>query len=162
MAPAIHIPSLLDLSGYDAWWRDTIHDDIIKWKHFCFTFPLWGESTWYRWIPLTKASDAEFLYSFTCVWTNGWENNRNDGYLRRHRAHYDVTVMCISILYYSLFRFDIGHLPWDASLLWPRILYNGVIQGQSDYPLKHILVWGPCAMKIVFILPEIACCLSNV
>ena len=32
-------------------------------------------------------------FSLTCVWTNGWANNREAGELRRHRAHYDATVM---------------------------------------------------------------------
>ena len=36
----------------------TNHDDIIKWKHFRVTGPLWGESAG-QWISLTKASDAE-------------------------------------------------------------------------------------------------------
>ena len=42
------------------------HDDVIKWKHFRVTGPLWGEFTGPRWIPRTKASDAElwcFLWS---------------------------------------------------------------------------------------------------
>ena len=45
-----------------------------------------------RWIPRTKASDAE-LWFFICAWINDWVNNREAGDLRRHRAHYDVTVM---------------------------------------------------------------------
>ena len=28
-----------------------------------------------------------------CDWTNDWVNNREAGDLRRHLAHYDVTVM---------------------------------------------------------------------
>ena len=36
------------------------HDDVIKWKHFCVTGPLRGESTGHLWIPLTKASDMDF------------------------------------------------------------------------------------------------------
>ena len=28
-----------------------------------------------------------------CAWTIGWVNNRGAGDLRRHRTHYDVTVM---------------------------------------------------------------------
>ena len=42
------------------------HDDATKWKYFPLYWPLWGETTGYRWIPLTKASDAElwcFLWS---------------------------------------------------------------------------------------------------
>ena len=40
--------------------------EVIKWKHFPVTVPLWGECTGHRWIPLTKTSDAElwcFLWS---------------------------------------------------------------------------------------------------
>ena len=33
------------------------------------------------------------MFSLICTWTNGWANNRNAGDLRRHRVHYDVTVM---------------------------------------------------------------------
>ena len=36
------------------------HDDVIKWKHFRVTGHLCGEFTGERWIPRTKASDAEF------------------------------------------------------------------------------------------------------
>ena len=35
------------------------HDDVIKWKHFPRSWPLCGEFTGHRWIPHTKASDAE-------------------------------------------------------------------------------------------------------
>ena len=35
------------------------------------------------------------MFSLICVWTNFWANNRDAGDLRRHRAHYDVTVMLI-------------------------------------------------------------------
>ena len=35
------------------------HDDVIKWKHLCVTGHLCGEFTGPRWIPHTKASDAE-------------------------------------------------------------------------------------------------------
>ena len=53
-----------------------------------------GEFIGHRWIPRTKASDAElWCFFFICAWINGWVNNRKAGDLRRHRAHYDVTVM---------------------------------------------------------------------
>ena len=60
---------------------------------FRVTGPLCGEFTGHRWIPHTKASDAE-LYCFSIwAWINGWVNNRKAGDLRRYRAHYDVTVI---------------------------------------------------------------------
>ena len=39
-------------------WK-TCHDDVIKWKHFPRYWPFVREFTGHRWIPLTKASDAE-------------------------------------------------------------------------------------------------------
>ena len=61
---------------------------------FRVTGPLWKESTGDRWIPLTNASNAELLmYSLICSWINGWVTNGEAGDLRRHRTHYDVTVM---------------------------------------------------------------------
>ena len=34
------------------------------------------------------------MFPLMCAWINGWVNNRKTGDLRRHRAHYDVIVMC--------------------------------------------------------------------
>ena len=39
--------------------------------------------------PVTRGFDVSLIWA----WTNGWVNNRDAGDLRRHRAHYDVTVM---------------------------------------------------------------------
>ena len=63
---------------------------------FRVTSPLCGEFTRHWWIPLTKASDTE-LWCFL-----GWVNNHKAGNLRRHCAHYDVTVtwnlsICVGI-----------------------------------------------------------------
>ena len=46
----------------------SIHDDVIKWKHF-------------------------LLFSLIYAFINGWVNTREAGDVRRRRAHYDVTVM---------------------------------------------------------------------
>ena len=63
-------------------------------KIFCVTGPLCGELTGHRWIPLTKASDAEiWFFLWSVPWINGWVNNREAGDLRRHRVHYDAIVM---------------------------------------------------------------------
>ena len=63
---------------------------------FCVTGPLCGEFTRHRWIPLTKASDAElWCFLWLAPWINDWVNNRAAGDLRHHRAHYDVIVMNI-------------------------------------------------------------------
>ena len=61
-------------------------DDVIKWKHFRVTSPLCGEFTGNRWIPLTKASDAELWCFFDL-------RQIYAGDLRCHRGHYDITAM---------------------------------------------------------------------
>ena len=60
---------------------------------FCVAGPLCEEFTGHRWIPLTKASDAEHWCFLHLCWIDGWVNNREVGDLRRRRAHYDVIVM---------------------------------------------------------------------
>ena len=79
------------------------HEPII-WSKFIMTSSngnifrvtdhLCGEFTGSRWIPRTKASDAE-LWCF--VWSgpekNSWVNNCEAGDLRRYLAHCDVIVM---------------------------------------------------------------------
>ena len=86
---------------------------------FGVTGPLWGESTGHRWIPLTKASDTVLWCFLWSAWTNDWATTRDVGDLRRHRAHYDVTVMCLLfqavvsltlfVLYAPLFS-SVGHV----------------------------------------------------
>ena len=70
------------------------HDDVIKWKHFPRYWPF------VRGIhrsPVNSPHKGQWrgalMFSFICVWINGWVNNRKAGDLRRYRAHYDVTVM---------------------------------------------------------------------
>ena len=61
---------------------------------FRVTGLLCGEFLGHRWIPRPKVGDAElwcFLWSPT--WTIGWVNNWDAANLRRHRTHYDGTVM---------------------------------------------------------------------
>ena len=62
---------------------------------FRVTGHLCGEFTGDRGIPGTKASDAEHWCFLWSAWMDGWVNNHEAGDLRRHRAHYDVTVMIL-------------------------------------------------------------------
>ena len=56
---------------------------------FRVTGHLCGEFTGHRWIR------GALVFSLICAWINGWVNNGQDGNLRRHRAHYDVTVIFV-------------------------------------------------------------------
>ena len=52
--------------------------------------PVTGEFPAQR--PVTRSFD---VFTSMCSWINRWLNNDEAGDLRRHRAHYDVTVMCL-------------------------------------------------------------------
>ena len=72
----------------------SIHDDVIKWKHFPHYWPF------VRGIhrspvnsPLKGQWRGALMFFLIFVWINGWVNNREAGDLRRYRAHYDVTLM---------------------------------------------------------------------
>ena len=60
-------------------------------------FHVTGHLCGQRWIPHTKAGDVELLFSLICAWINGWVNNCEAGDLRRHRAHYNATLMQLLI-----------------------------------------------------------------
>ena len=72
----------------------TLHDDVIKWKHFPRYWPV------VRGIhrsPVTSPHKGQWcgalMFSLICARINGCVNNGEAGHLRRHRAHYDVIVM---------------------------------------------------------------------
>ena len=91
--------------------------------------PITGEFPSHR--PVTRSFDVFFDLRLKKKQKNGWVNNRDAGYLRRHRAHYDVTVMwCQIVTQWS------GH-PWYLSAFNPSLL--------SHFELVKGSHWGlPC------------------
>ena len=64
------------------------HDEIFRVTGLCAgNSPATGEFSSQR--PVTRSFDVFFDLRLK----NGWANNRDADDLRRHRAHYDVTVM---------------------------------------------------------------------
>ena len=83
---------------------------------FRVTGPLCGEFTFHRWIPHTKASDAElWCFLWFAPWINGWVNNREAGDLIRHRAHYDVIVIGQKLLLTSAKCIDVYSHVWKPN-----------------------------------------------
>ena len=71
-----------------------LHDDVIKWKCFPRYWPfVQGIHRWPVNFPHKGQWRGGLMFSFICAWINAWVNNREAGDLRRHCAHYDVTVM---------------------------------------------------------------------
>ena len=70
------------------------HDDVIKWIQF--------PRNWFFVRAIHRSSmnsphkgrwRGKLMFFLICARINGWVNNREPGDLRRHRTHYDVTVM---------------------------------------------------------------------
>ena len=72
-----------------------IYHMMTSWNGNIFraTGHLCREFTGHRWIPCTKASDAELWCFLWSAPENGWVNNHVAGDLRHHHTHYDVIVM---------------------------------------------------------------------
>ena len=85
------------------------HNDVIRWKPFPRYWPFVREI--HR-SPVNSPHKGQWcgalMFSLICAWINGWVNNREAGDLRRHRTHYDVTVMLF------LFR----QCRWLRSSIW--------------------------------------------
>ena len=70
------------------------HDDVIKRKHFPRYWPfVQGIHRSPVDSPHKGQRRGALMFSLICAWINGWVNNDEAGDLRRHRAHYDVSVM---------------------------------------------------------------------
>ena len=131
-----------------------IYDDVIKWKHFPLYWPfVWGIHQ----SPLNSTHKGQWrgtlMFSLICAWTNGWVNNRDAGDLRRHRDHYDVTVMTCgslertvivtskSIVQLNIFRVRVGlGAIWvDMYFIWYIILLLMIIVPVSFVPYVYWL-----------------------
>ena len=80
------------------------HDGVIKWKHF----PRYFMRGIHR-SPVNSPHKGQWhwalMFSLICVWKKQQQLSKNIRYagdLRRHISHYDVTVMVIVLVAYSL------------------------------------------------------------
>ena len=71
-----------------------MHVDVIKWKYFPRYWPI------LRGIHRSQVNSPHkgqwrgaLMFSLICAWINGRASTHEASDLRRHRAHYDVTVM---------------------------------------------------------------------
>ena len=56
------------------------------------------------------------MFSFISAWTDNWANNRDADDLRRHHAHYDITVMYLDLKSkYLIWCMSWGHTTWLAT-----------------------------------------------
>ena len=110
------------------------HDDVIKWKHFPRYWPhVRGIHRSPVDSPHIDQWRGALMFSLICAWTNVWANNRDASDLRRHRGHYDVTVLTIHDCRRCL-RFDV-----PAFLLSPyRLILAMYFSVITHVLLRHV------------------------
>ena len=87
----------------------------MKWKHFPTHWPfVRGFHPSSVNSPHKGQSRGTLMSSLICAWINGWVNNRDAGDLRRHRTHYDVTVLAIVLRQFC----HHGHLVHQHYMVW--------------------------------------------
>ena len=68
------------------------------WRHQMETFSFWPFIRGTHRSPVNSPYKGQWRgavkFSLIGAWINGWENDRKAGDMRRHRAYYDVTVVC--------------------------------------------------------------------
>ena len=113
-----------------------LHDDVIKWKHFPRYWPF---ARGIHRSPVNSPHKGQWrgalMFSLICVWINGWLNNREAGDLRRHCAHYGVTVM-----------------------LGLRNIFAHILQGCSHWTSVH---WGRNGLDMINSFPPNAACMRK-
>ena len=115
-------------------------NDVINWKHFPRYWPF------VRGIhqpPVNSPYKGQWretlMFSLMWAWTNSWIKNRDAGDLRRHHAHYDITVIwcafCLSLLLCIRY----------------RVILDRVIRRYwMNFTLQHIEVetrWPPFCLR---------------
>ena len=90
-------------------WRQQplFHDDVMEWKHFPVTDPLCGTFTCHWWIPAQRPVTRSFEVLFDLRLNK--RLSKQSG-CRRHRAHYDVIIMCTA----NGILMAIGLTSWDS------------------------------------------------
>ena len=102
------------------------HDDVIKRKHFPRYLPfVRGIHRWPVNSPHKGRWRGTLMFSLIYAWINGWINNREAGDLRRHRAHYDATVMRWPMMTYGSLQAEFIEIKQNDQIhrYWTPTLY---------------------------------------
>ena len=115
-----------------------LYDDVIKWRHLP---RYWSFVRGIHRSPVNSPDKGQWrgalMFSFFCAWTNSWVKKRDASDFRRHRAHYDVTVMhsvhtTFTCWYWSLVNIACSHLGFCIPVFFSF----------------HFLVYKPCCWNI--------------
>ena len=132
----------------------SLHDNVIKWKHFPRYWPFVWRIHRFRWIPRTK---DQWRGASICDRINFWVNNREADNLRRTHAHYDVTVIwtfCCCCLFYTTHSCDDSVLTANLRIFPGRrvIKLKAEIYTSRSYLLTWNKMWPTQICYAVFLL----------
>ena len=127
-----------------------LHYNAMKWKHFPRCWPF------VRGIHLSPMNSLHkgqwrgaLVITMICAWINVWVNNCEAGDLRRHRAHYDITVMFLLDKHMQYLSALAGNKMWMTNIT--RMQNRGAKPSfintwtPSQYKDRLIYVWRfPC------------------
>ena len=100
-----------------------IHDGVIKWKHFPRYWPfVRGIHRSPVHSPHKGQWRGALRFALICAWINDWVNNPEAGDLRRHQAHYDVTVM-----FFEMYTVKLSQPRVINTWRWPGSYYRQAI-----------------------------------
>ena len=95
---------------------------------------------------------------FDLAWINGYVNNREAGDLRRHRAHYDVTVILFccgsnQFLWTPISTLGLFHWHWDIGVNGPALVTNPWriwvnSNGTRNTTEREVGIWGHGAVNM--------------
>ena len=106
--------------------REVAQPRVTWWRHQMETYSMLlalceGNSPVTGKLPHKGQWHGALRFLLICARTNGWENHRDAGDLRRHRAHYDVTVMW----YEFEIMHSLGNSNTHPTASWLRIILRG-------------------------------------
>ena len=111
------------------------HDDVIKWKHFPRYWPFVREI--HR-SPVSSPHKGQWRWALIFLFIlSGCANNREADDLRRHRVHYDVTVMCNHISH-KLVCFPTLNIP-VILIIWQVFLSSNVIVYHVSFLVNYLI-----------------------
>ena len=112
--------------------------------------------------PSQRPVTRSLMLPLICTWTNGWANSRDAGDLRRHRAHYAVTVMTYICLLNGSpgarqrLNVDLVTVKFESNSITPFLVHNPVVASCSldhgnrfisvqwaSYQIHKIAKWNP-------------------
>ena len=88
------------------------------------------------------------MFSLICAWINGWVNNREDGDMRRHRAHYDVTAMEYRLII-SAHSWCILQHSYPMFITKASLEFHIITTSDSRVGMQFLKICGLCSISLM-------------